>query len=72
MVILIELVKLVKGGYYVGGIGWFLKIVFVGYGFGSVILFEVVRKNRKLVDGVVLIGRFCLKIVFFLYEEMGG
>ncbi|KAK4677742.1 hypothetical protein QC764_0048010 [Podospora pseudoanserina] len=54
--ILTELAKLVKGGHYVGGTGRPSKTVLVGHGFGSAISSEVVRKNRKLVDGVVLTG----------------
>ncbi|KAK4174516.1 alpha/beta-hydrolase [Triangularia setosa] len=54
--ILTELTKLVKGGHYVGGTGQPSKTVLVGHGFGGAISSEVVRKNKKLVDGVVLTG----------------
>lgn len=70
--ILTELAKLVKGRHYVGGTGRPSKTVLVGHGFGSAISSEVVRKNRKLVDGVVLTGRLRPKTAFSLYEEMGG
>ncbi|KAK4198394.1 alpha/beta-hydrolase [Triangularia verruculosa] len=54
--ILTELTKLIKGGHYVGGTGRPSKTVLVGHSFGSAISSEVVRQNKKLVDGVVLTG----------------
>ncbi|KAK0666498.1 alpha/beta-hydrolase [Cercophora samala] len=54
--ILAELTKLIKGGHYVGGTGRPSQTVLVGHSFGSAITSEVLRKNKKLVDGVVLTG----------------